>query len=499
MEGSEEPSEMKIEADKAAEVPDGGVGESLVTHDESTVENGEMSNGLTTTEENDSNGPAQIYEVKEERRKSTRVKKEPTPLILEIAQQKEIAMAEKPKSSSHAAKFRFFRQPKRVYKPSALVDREWTILEREKLLDAVSKVAADDYASIADIIGNTRTPAEVKDYLKRIQIRAKEIDSRRYSNLFDAKRTPHSRHLLVKEDGDAIERWLRVIDHLVSDNDTPDFSKAIPDVFAVIANLEQNPDPGTIKGKPKKAAASSESTGASQEEDDDDDEDDNEGEDAVAPINYKLIYEYLYALLRGINPPALDPIEAWIILDLISDTATQLKGSDLEGQKNYLRCIYRDYCNKTFNMKWKSTTRMFVPALEEIVVKAKRRKMEENFAGYLRKKPAADAASTGGESEETERFDGYEPEAPAAAAAAGTANNLGASDPTSRFVNGHAVTLNGGASAEAEPGINPQYHNIMIGGLSVTKDAQDFGSLFTLNPLGVPVSLLNPKKQEKQN
>ena len=56
MEGSEEPSEMKIEADKAAEVPDGGVGESLVTHDESTVENGEMSNGLTTTEENDSNG-----------------------------------------------------------------------------------------------------------------------------------------------------------------------------------------------------------------------------------------------------------------------------------------------------------------------------------------------------------------------------------------------------------------------------------------------------------
>lgn len=487
---------MKIETDKAAEAPDDSVDEGLVTHgDESAVENGEISNGPTTTEENDSNGPAQMQKVKEERRKSTRVKKEPTPLIVEIAQQKEIAMAEKPKSSNNVAKFRFFRQPKRVYKPSALVDREWTILEREKLLDAVSKVAADDYASIADIIGNTRTPAEVKDYLKRIQIRAKEIDSRRYNNLFDAKRAPHSRHLLVKEDGDAIERWLRVIDHLVSDNDTPDFSKAIPDVFAVIANLEQNPDPGTIKGKPKKAAASSESTGASQEEDDDDDED---GEDAVAPINYKLIYEYLYALLRGLTPPALDPIEAWIILDLISDTATQLKGSDLEGQKNYLRCIYRDYCNKTFNMKWSSTKRMFVPALEEIVVKAKRRKMEENFAGYLRKNPATGAAAaTRGESEETERGGGDdEPEASAAAAAA-AANNLGASEPTSsRFVNGHAATLNGGASAEAEPSINPQYHNIMIGGLSVTKDAQDFGSLFTLNPLGVPVSLLNPKKQD---
>ena len=51
------------------------------------------------------------------------------------------------------------------------MDREWTISEREKLLDAVSKVAPDDYASISDIVGNTKTPAEVKDYLKRIQIR----------------------------------------------------------------------------------------------------------------------------------------------------------------------------------------------------------------------------------------------------------------------------------------------------------------------------------------
>ena len=41
---------------------------------------------------------------------------------------------------------------------AALVDREWAIPEREKLLDAVSKVAPDDYASIADIIGNTKTP-----------------------------------------------------------------------------------------------------------------------------------------------------------------------------------------------------------------------------------------------------------------------------------------------------------------------------------------------------
>ena len=53
----------------------------------------------------------------------------------------------------------------------ALVDRNWSMQEREKLLDAVSKVAIDDYASIADIIGNTRSPAEVRDYLKRIQAR----------------------------------------------------------------------------------------------------------------------------------------------------------------------------------------------------------------------------------------------------------------------------------------------------------------------------------------
>ena len=36
----------------------------------------------------------------------------------------------------------------------------------------------------------------------------------------------------------------------------------------------------------------------------------------------------------------------------------------------------------------------------------------------------------------------------------------------------------------------------MIGGLKVTKGAEDMGSLFTMNPLGVPVSLFNPKKQD---
>ena len=74
-----------------------------------------------------------------------------------------------------------------------------------------------------------------------MSFRTKELEGQRYSALFDEKRHPHSRHLLVKEEGEAIERWLRVIDHLVSDNDATDYSKVIPDVFAVIANLEQNP------------------------------------------------------------------------------------------------------------------------------------------------------------------------------------------------------------------------------------------------------------------
>ena len=56
MEGSEEPSAMKIETDKAsAEAADGSFDdESLVSHGETTVDNGEISNG--PTEENDSNG-----------------------------------------------------------------------------------------------------------------------------------------------------------------------------------------------------------------------------------------------------------------------------------------------------------------------------------------------------------------------------------------------------------------------------------------------------------
>jgi len=404
--------------------------------------------------------------------------------------------------ASHAPRYRFFRPPQRVYKPSALVDRVWTITEREKLLDAVSKVAPDDYASISDIIGNTKTPAEVKDYLKRIQIRSKEIESRRQNNLFDFKRDPHSRHLVVKEEGEAIERWLRVIDHLVSDNDTPDFSKAIPDVFAVIANLEQNPDPGTIRGKKRKksgdnaaADASTSSTGAAQEksaennEEDDDDDTVDDSEDAVAPINYKVIYEYLYALLRGLTPPALDPIESWVILDLISDTATELKGSNLDAQKDYLRCIYRDYCNKTLNLKWSNTSKMTVPITEELAVKRKRQKMAGEFAKYLGK-----TTKTEEEEEEEQPGDGVN----------GEEEELEEPKPSTSSGVGTVVDIKPGTLDDEIPGLkpaeisdDPTFHNIMIGGLVVTKGAEDLGSLFTMNPLGVPNSLFNPKKPQE--
>ena len=138
-------------------------------------------------------------------------------------------------------------------------------------------------------------------------------------------------------------------------------------------------------------------------EDDGEDNEDDEDDDSVAPINFKIIYEYLYALLRGLTPPSLDPIESWVLLDLISDTATELKGSDLEVQKDYLRCIYRDYCFKTVNMKWCNTSRMVVPITEEIAVVSKRRKMEATFSGYLSKaerereeSAATDNASAGG-------------------------------------------------------------------------------------------------------
>lgn len=376
-----------------------------------------------------------------------------------------------------------------MYKPSALVDRDWSIPEREKLLDAVSKVAPDDYASIADIIGNTKTPAEVKDYLKRIQTRSKEIESRRQNNLFEYKRDPHSRHLFVKEEGEAIERWLRVVDHLVSDNDTPDFSKAIPDVFAVIANLEQNQDPGSIRGKRKKPGdnAAADASGANQETTTDEDDAVDESEDAVAPINYKVIYEYIYALLRGLTPPALDPIESWVILDLISDTATELKSSNLESQKDYLRCIYRDYCNKTLNLKWSNTSRMVVPITEELAVKRKRQKMADGFAKYLGKTVQEEKETEGGDDDDV--ADGGD---------SMTSSSRSLFDEFGDFKPGAANGRGNGISGLKPAAISddPSFHNIMIGGLKVTKGAEDMGSLFTMNPLGVPVSLFNPKKQD---
>jgi len=483
------------------------------------------------------------------RRRSTRMRKEPTPLI------QEMPGPSKP-PGTHTPRYRFFRPPPRVYKPSALVDRLWTIQEREKLLDAVSKVAIDDYASIADIIGNTRSPAEVRDYLKRIQARTKELEGQRYSALFDEKRHPHSRHLLVKEEGEAIERWLRVIDHLVSDNDATDYSKVIPDVFAVIANLEQNPDPGTIKGKRKKQEDSESSTSPNKEGGNDNGDDDDD-DDSIAPVNYKIIYEYLYALLRGLTPPSLDPIESWVMLDLISDTATELKGSDLDAQKDYLRCIYRDYCNKTLNMKWCNTSKMIVPITEEIAVVSKRRKMEAKFSGYLSKKDreregdasadvetaspkgaskSANLTSPGPSTSANFTSPKHSTNANLTSPKASTSGlttspkkslesvietlqrgasstnlssslNVGAPPQTStssvttsgselkpEFTNGHS----NGEAAEIHPLAtfikdDPTYHNIMIGGLNVTKDAEDLGSFFTLNPLGVPTSILNPK------
>jgi len=495
---------LKIENEEDAKCPAKVETESSLDNEA----NGAREAGVEGQDEGEAvNGDAGTNGDSKLRRKSTRVRKEPVPLI------QEIPGPSKPRGD-HAPRYRFFRPATRVYKPSALVDREWTIPEREKLLDAVSKVAPDDYASIADIIGNTKTPAEVRDYLKRIQTRSKEIESRRQNNLFDAKREPHSRHLYVKEDGEAIERWLRVIDHLVSDNDTVDLSKAIPDAFAVIANLEQNQDPGTIRGKRKKpgvdlsAAAGAAAATDGEKQDDEEEDAVDESDDAVAPINYKVIYEYIYALLRGLKPPALDPIESWVILDLISDTATELKSSNLEKQKDYLRCIYRDYCYKTLNLKWSNTSRMIVPLREEFTVRAKRTKMADGFANYMSKSVEEEKGEEETDSEPKPSCSTSTLEATTAEASTSEATTLlnepSSSRPTTSSIdvkppltNGHTLDSNGGV-VQIQPVDCDEstFHNIMIGGLTVTKNAQDFGSLFTMNPLGVPISLLNPKQQE---
>jgi len=553
MEEGEISSDLKVEACSTARATDGvsiigkienadvGVEEADANEDsaaEMTMQNGDATgvvsgnaNGDVNSDlnvaslidvENGDGAPADTPGSDSWRRRSTRMRKEPTPLIQEMP-------GPSKSTGTGNTRYRFFRPPPRVYKPSALVDRVWSIQEREKLLDAVSKVAVDDYASIADIIGNTRSPAEVRDYLKRIQAKSKELEGQRYSALFDEKRHPHSRHLLVKEEGEAIERWLRVIDHLVSDNDTTDYSKSIPDVFAVIANLEQNPDPGTINRKRKKQEES-ESSASSNKTGENNTGEDDEDDDSVAPVNYKIIYQYLYALLRGIKPPALDPIESWVVLDLISDTATELKGSDLEAQKDYLRCIYRDYCSKTLNMKWCNTSKMIVPITEEIAVVSKRRKMEAQFSGYLSKKDkervegAGDGIETGlGDKESTSlnlktaspnetsssthdaAFDPYPCNQPSTSSA--TISHI-SSTSSDIPVNGDLKPdLSNGHSNEGPSEIHPlaifkdepTYHNIMIGGLNVTKDAEDLGSFFTMNPLGVPVSLLNPKMNSRNS
>ena len=225
------------------------------------------------------------------------------------------------------------------------------------------------------------------------------------------------------------------------------YACSIPNAFLIPTQ-----DPGTIRGKKRKksgdnaaADASTSSTGAAQEksaennEEDDDDDTVDDSEDAVAPINYKVIYEYLYALLRGLTPPALDPIESWVILDLISDTATELKGSNLDAQKDYLRCIYRDYCNKTLNLKWSNTSKMTVPITEELAVKRKRQKMAGEFAKYLGKTTKTE------EEEEEQPGDGVN----------GEEEELEEPKPSTSSGVGTVVDIKPGTLEEGIPGLKP--------------------------------------------
>lgn len=439
------------------------------------------------------------------RRKSTRIRKETDRTMILVP----YTADPQPFKPRGAPRYRFFRPPKRVYKASVLVDKDWTIDERERLLDAVSKVGSDDYGSMADIVGPSKTAGEIRDYLNKLRHKAKDLDGTRHTSLFEGKRHPHSSHLVVKEEGEPIERWLRVIDHLVSDNATPDYAKAIPDAISVIANLEQNQDPGTIRGK----------TQGSSSKDGSDSTTPDEGDDAVAPINFKQLYDFLYAILRGFDPPKLDPIEAWVILDLISDTASELKNSDLENQKDYLRCIYRDYCSKTVNLKWSNTSSMRVSELEESAVRQKRQKMERKFKEYL-------IGSKGGDGEGREQLSD---ETDGVKAEKAETRDEGSSTSTSALKNEGAESGNQGghfsgegpststpasplaaasttfpSSSTSTSDINGQsqvvatsdfsnFHDIMIGGLTATTNAEDYGAFFTMNPFGVPISLLRPK------
>lgn len=170
----------------------------------------------------------------------------------------------------------------------------WTLSERQRLLKALEKYSPQQSSEIAKMV-STKSEADVIYYLSKLKRSLK----------FNAVAAGTS---LQRKYLKNIETWIRFTHRLVDDEEET-YTTMIGKLLALYGEYCF-----------KKT-------------------------DLTTGVNFKSIYDYLAALMLGVQLPVLAPLEAALILDLLKNVASFLSQSDITLHKkfvlfNYKKCMY---------------------------------------------------------------------------------------------------------------------------------------------------------------
>ncbi|CAE1322759.1 unnamed protein product [Acanthosepion pharaonis] len=168
----------------------------------------------------------------------------------------------------------------------------WTLSERQRLLKALEKYSPQQSSEIAKMV-STKSEADVIYYLSKLK------RSLKFNTV--AADTSLQRKYLKN-----IETWIRFTHRLV-DDDEETYTTMIGKLLALYGEYCFK------KNDPK--------TG----------------------VNFKSIYDYLAALMLGVQLPVLAPLEAALILDLLKNVASFLAQSDITLHKKFVLFNYKKY------------------------------------------------------------------------------------------------------------------------------------------------------------
>ncbi|XP_064618346.1 uncharacterized protein LOC135482345 [Liolophura sinensis] len=169
----------------------------------------------------------------------------------------------------------------------------WTIGEKKSLLDAIERHGYEDVAVLQTCVPS-RSCKEIEWIIRSLLQSLKTVDEKRKSiSPFD--------------------KWVNLVSDLVADEEK-DFSSLLADVMAVVSHHE------SVKtGREKK------------------------GDNSKQP-NYSRIYQYIESILLNKNATDLSPLDAAVVLDLLhglTNQIQQLHGPEVNGVKALLLWKYQ--------------------------------------------------------------------------------------------------------------------------------------------------------------